>query len=85
MQSTARINTVALLTGTLDRSILKVFLRLSSTLVTKFGIRISPVDKLITFSSFLNLDGNRSPDACILRSWDSLRPDDDDAFGCSPF
>ena len=85
MQSRANIHHDAVLIGKLVKSnVPKVFVKFSSNLVTKFGIRVMSVD--IAFnapSTSFKMDCNRSPDACALRLWDSLRPDDDDASCCS--
>ena len=50
----------------------------------KFGLSLTPRDsRFLMSSSSFKVDCSRSPDAWALGFWDSLRPDEDDAFCCS--
>ena len=76
---------VAVFTGRFVKSNFpNVFLRCSSTLVTKFGISLTPASNRFIASSS-SFDYNRSPDARSLGLWDSLRPYDDEALCCLSF
>ena len=69
LQSRAKTHHVAVFPGKFFKpNCPKVLLRLSVTLVTKFGTSLTPGDSsfLMSLSSFNNMDCSRSPDACAL-------------------
>ena len=83
MQSRVKVHHVAVLTRKfLPILFSKGFLRFSSTLATKFGRSLTPGDNRVVMSPS-PFDCNRSPDAWTEGFWDSIRPDDDEAF-CHP-
>ena len=56
---------------------------LEVSLVTQFAKSLTPEDNM--FVTFTSSHCNRSPDGSALGFWESLRPDDEDAFCCSLF